>query len=97
VNSPIFEEQRNLFNSYRNFSCIFKKKLKEKDNVCIAFESDVRFHVDDFSQDSFKQSMQIDIANLVNDPMLHRNEIHPIANKVMQGCKLNLVLYSGQS
>ena len=93
----ISDELRNLFNPYRNISCIFKKKLEDKDNVCISFESDVRFDVDDFSQDNFKQSMQIDIAGLVNDPMLHRNEIHPIANKVMHECKLNLVLYSGQS
>ena len=97
MNTPISDEQRNLFNPYRNVSCIFKKKLEEKDNVCIAFESDVRFDVDDFSQESFKQSIQLDIANLVSDPMAHRNEIHPIANRVMQECKLNLVLYSGDS
>ena len=97
MNMLVTDELRNLFNPYRNVSCIFKKKLGEKDNVCIAFESDVRFDVDDFSQESFKQSMQIDIAGLVNDPMLHRNEIHPIANKIMQECKLNLVLYSGHS
>ena len=93
----VTDELRNLFNPYRNVSLIFKKKLKEKDNVCISFESDVRFDVDDFSEDSFKQSMHIDIIGLVNDPMPHRNEIHPIANKLLQECKLNLVLHSGQS
>lgn len=91
----ITDELRNLFNPYRNVSLIFKKKLKDKDNVCISFESDVRFDVDDFSHDSFKQSLSIDIAGLVNDPILHRNEIHPIANKIMPECKLNLILYSG--
>lgn len=93
----VADELRNLFNPYRNVSLIFKKKLKDKDNVCISFESDVRFDVDDFSEDSFKQSMHIEITGLVNDPMLHRNEIHPIANKQLYGCKLNLVLHSGRS
>ena len=92
----VTDELRNFFNPYRNVSLIFKKKLEDKDNVCISFESDVRFDVDDFSEDSFKQSMHIDITDLANDPLLHRNEIHPIANKLMHECKLNMALYSGQ-
>ncbi|MBU3606868.1 hypothetical protein [Polynucleobacter nymphae] len=92
----ITEEQRNLFNPYRNVSFIFKKKLNDKDNTCVTFESDIRFDEDTFHEDNFSQNIQISIFDLRNDPMEHRNKIHPIANEVARNCKLELVLFTGQ-
>jgi hypothetical protein len=95
-NHPILDGQRNLFNPYRNVSLIFKKKLSDKDNACVSFESDIRFDEDSFHEDNFKQNIQISVPDLQNDPILHRNKIHPCANIVAQNCKLELVLFSGQ-
>lgn len=91
----ILDEQRNLFNPYRNVSLIFKKKLNDKDNACISFESDIGFDEDSFHEDNFKQNIQISIPDLQNDPIVHRNKIHPCANKVAHNCKLELVIFSG--
>ena len=92
----ITQEQRNLFNPYRNVSFIFKKKLNDKDNACETFESEIRFNEDTFHEDNFSQNLQMSIANLQNEPLVHRNKIHPIANKVAKNCKLELVMFSGQ-
>ena len=94
-NHLILDEQRNLFNPYRNVSLIFKKKLNDKDNACVSFESDIRFDEDSFHEDNFKQNIQISVPDLQNDPIVHRNKIHPCANKVAQSCKLELVIFSG--
>jgi hypothetical protein len=91
----ISQEEVNLFNPYRNVSLIFKKKLSDKDNAYIGFNSEIGFDAESFSEENFNQSMEVEISNMANAPLGHRNSIHPIANKVMQGCRLNLVLFSG--
>jgi hypothetical protein len=90
----ITQEERNLFNPYRNVSLIFKKKLQDKDNAYISFSSEIRFDEESFSEENFKQAIEVEISNMTNDPMGHRNSIHPIANRVMHECKLDLVLLS---
>jgi len=92
----ITQECRNLFNPYKNVSLIFKKKLKGKGDACISFNSDIRFNEESFSEENFKQAIEVSIEDMVNDPLEHRENIHPLANKAMRICKLNLVLFAGQ-
>ena len=94
--NKITQEQRNLFNPYKNVSLIFKKKLSNKDNACIRFDSEIRFDEEDFSEENFKQNLQIDISDITNSPLEHRNAIHPLANRSMRSCKLNLILIAGE-
>jgi len=92
----ITQEQRNLFNPYKNVSLIFKKKLDKNNNPYVSFNSEIRFDENDFAEENFKQSMHIEINGMNNEPISHRNEIHPLANAVMQYCNLNLVVLSGE-
>jgi hypothetical protein len=92
----MLDEQRNLFNPYRNVSLIFKKKLEDKDNACVSFNSDISFDEDNFSEENFKQTIEVSISDMVGEPLEHRNDIHPLANKLIQGCKLNLVMFTGR-
>jgi hypothetical protein len=94
--NKITQVQRNLFNPYKNVSLIFKKELGEKNNACIGFDSEISFDEEDFSDENFKQNLQIDISGMSSIPREHRNDIHPLANRVMQTCKLNLVLIAGE-
>jgi len=92
----ISQEQRNLFNPYKNVSLIFKKKLEDKDATCVSFNSNIRFNEESFSEENFKQTIEVSISNMVCEPLEHRNDIHPLANKVMQNCKLSLVMFTGR-
>lgn len=92
----ISQEERNLFNPYKNVSLIFKKKLEDKDSACVSFNSDIRFDEDSFSEDNFKQTIEVSILDMVGDPLEHRNDIHPLANKVIENCKFNLVIFTGR-
>lgn len=92
----ITQEERNLFNPYKNVSLIFTKKLEDKGNACIGFNSDIRFNEESFSEENFKQTIEVSISNMVCEPLEHRNDIHPLANKVMQNCKLSLVMFTGR-
>jgi hypothetical protein len=92
----ITQGQRNLFNPYKNVSLIFKKKLSNKDNACMSFDSEISFDEEDFSEENFKQNLQVDISDMSNVHLEHRNDIHPLANGAMRSCKLNLVLIAGE-
>ena len=92
----ITQVQRNLFNPYKNVSLIFTKKLQDKDNAYIGFVSEISFDEEDFRDENFKQNLQIDISGMSSIPRDHRNGIHPLANRAMQSCKLNLVLIAGE-
>jgi len=92
----ITQEQRNLFNPYKNVSLIFKKKLEDKDATCVSFNSNIRFDEESFSEENFIQTIEVSISNMVCEPLEHRNDIHPLANKAMQSCKLSLVMFTGR-
>jgi hypothetical protein len=92
----ITQEQRNLFNPYKNVSLIFTKKLEDKGNACIGFNSDIRFDEESFSENNFKQNIEVSISDMVGSPLEHRSGIHPLANEVIQNCKLNLVIFTGK-
>ena len=91
----ISQEERNLFNPYKNVSLIFAKKLEEKGNACIGFNSEIRFDEESFSKKKFKQNIEVSISDMVVSPLEHRNDIHPLANEVIHNCKLNLVIFTG--
>lgn len=92
----ITQEERNLFNPYKNVSLIFAKKLEDKDNAYIGFNSDIRFDEESFSEKNFKQHIEVSISDMLGSPLEHRNDIHPLANEVIQNCKLNLVIFTGK-
>lgn len=92
----ISQEERNLFNPYKNVSLIFTKKLEDKGNACIGFNSDIGFDEESFSEKNFKQNIEVSISDMVGSPLEHRNDIHPLANEVIQNCKLNLVIFTGK-
>jgi hypothetical protein len=90
----INQEEQNLFNPYRNVSLIFKKKLQDQNNAYISFSSEISINEESFSEENFKQAIEVEISNMTNDPMGHRNSIHPVASRVMHECNLDLVLFS---
>lgn len=92
----ITQEQRNLFNPYKNVSLVFEKRLEDKDNAYISLEKDISFDKESFSEENFDQTIEISLSDLICNPIAHRNDIHPKANLVLQGCKLTLTLFSGQ-
>jgi hypothetical protein len=94
--TKITQEERNLFNPYKNVSLIFAKKLEDKDNACIGFNSDIRFDTESFGEKNFKQNIEVSISDMVGSPLEHRNDIHPLANEVIQNCKLNLVIFTSE-
>jgi hypothetical protein len=96
-NKIMLDEQRNLFNPYKNISLIFKKKFQEKDNAYICFNSSIKFDEENFNEKNFKQNIQVDIFDMINAPIEHRNSIHPFANKVMENCKLSIAMFDGKA
>lgn len=91
----ITQAERNLFNPYKNVSLIFKKKLQDKNNAYIRFDSEISFDKESFSEENFEQTVEVSIDDMDGNPLEHRNDLHPLANRAMQNCKLNLVMFTG--